>query len=86
MARATGGIQEIIADYDPSSDTGFGFLCYDKSVEAFWDAIKRAREIFQDDPACWQRLVRRAMAQDFSWAAERYEQLYAGLLPPAVAA
>ncbi|MDQ6622945.1 MAG: starch synthase, partial [Verrucomicrobiota bacterium] len=64
------------------------FLYYDKSVEAFWDAIKRAREIFQDDPACWQRLVRRAMAQDFSWeaAAERYEELYAGLLPQAVAA
>ncbi len=88
VARATGGIQEIIADYDPTGDTGFGFLYYDKSVEAFWDAIKRAREIFQDDPACWQRLVRRAMAQDFSWAAaaERYEELYAGLLPQAVAA
>ena len=48
IARATGGIHEIIEDYDPWSDTGYGFLYYDASAEAFWDAIKRAREIFHD--------------------------------------
>ena len=47
-ARATGGIQEIIEDYDPSTDRGYGFLCYEYSSEAFWDAIKRAREIYRD--------------------------------------
>lgn len=81
VARATGGIQEIIEDYDPSTDSGFGFLCYDTSADAFWDAIKRAREIFHDDPPCWTRLVRRAMTQEFSWAtaAQKYENLYAQL-------
>src|SRR5438477_8036028 len=75
VARATGGIQEIITDHDPTTDTGYGFLCYDYSTEAFWDAIKRAREIFRDRLLrgklmdCW-------MARKFSWAtaAERYEQ------------
>ena len=78
IARATGGIQEIIEDYDPWSDTGYGFLYYDASAEAFWDAIKRTREIFYD-PAIWMKLVERAMMQNFSWekAAERYEQIYA---------
>lgn len=82
VARATGGIREIIEDYDPTSDRGYGFLYYDPSPDAFWDAIKRARELFHDGPV-WQALVRRAMAQDFSWsaAAERYEDLYAQLLP-----
>src|SRR5207247_2592379 len=36
VARATGGIQEIIEDYDPAADSGYGFLCYEYSTEAFW--------------------------------------------------
>jgi starch synthase len=77
VARATGGIQEIIEDYDPWSDTGYGFLCYEYSTEAFWDAIKRSREIFRDREL-WGKLMDRAMARNFSWAtaAERYEKLY----------
>lgn len=87
VARATGGIQEIIEDHDPSEDRGYGFLYFDSSAEAFWDAIKRAREIFHDDPDCWQRLVRRAMAQDFSWetAAAQYEAVYDSLVVLAAA-
>ncbi len=87
VARATGGIQEIIEDYDPTTDSGYGFLYYDPSAEAFWDAIKRAREIFHDDPVCWQRLMQRAMAQDFSWetAAEQYEAVYNSLTLEAAA-
>src|SRR5437764_8475250 len=77
VARATGGIQEIIEDYDPTTDSGYGFLCYEYSTEAFWDAIKRAREIFRDREL-WGKLMKRAMPRDFSWAvaAQRYEQLY----------
>lgn len=80
VARATGGIQEIIEDYDPSMDAGFGFLCYEKTPDAFWDSIKRAREIFHDQQT-WTTLMERAMARDFSWseAAGRYESLYAEL-------
>src|SRR5438045_3694079 len=48
VARVTGGIQEIIEDYDPSTDSGYGFLCYEYSSDAFWDAMKRARQIFCD--------------------------------------
>jgi starch synthase len=80
VARATGGIQEIIEDYDPSLDAGFGFLCYEKTPDAFWDSIKRAREVF-GERATWTILMERAMAGDFSWseAAARYENLYAEL-------
>jgi len=81
VARATGGIQEIIEDYDPASDSGYGFLCYEYSVEAFWDAIKRAREIFLDH-GVWMKLMARAMRRDFSWAkaAQGYEEVYAELV------
>jgi starch synthase len=86
VARATGGIQEIIEDYDPSMDAGFGFLCYEKTPDAFWDSIKRAREVFFDKPT-WTTLMERAMARDFSWeiAAERYESIYEQLTLKAVA-
>jgi starch synthase len=78
VARATGGIQEIIEDYDPALSIGYGFLCYENTPDAFWDSIKFAREIFHDR-ALWATLMERAMSRDFSWeaVAERYEALYA---------
>jgi starch synthase len=81
VACATGGIQEIIEDYDPANDSGYGFLCYKYSTEAFWDAIKRARETFRDREL-WERLRERAMTRNFSWAtaAQRYERLYLELV------
>ena len=81
IARATGGIQEIIEDYDPTVDRGYGFLFYEYSSEAFWDAIKRAREIFRNREL-WLQLMDRAMARNFSWesAAERYERIYSELV------
>ncbi|HEY2125501.1 MAG TPA: glycogen synthase [Chthoniobacterales bacterium] len=80
VARATGGVQEIIEDYDPTMDRGYGFLCYEHSSEAFWDAIKRARGTFRDRKL-WSLLMERAMARDFSWekAAASYEAIYAEL-------
>jgi len=44
----TGGIQEIIEDYDRQRTAAMVFLCYEYSSDAFWDAIKRARQIFRD--------------------------------------
>jgi starch synthase len=81
VACATGGIQEIIEDFDPATDSGYGFLCYEYSTAAFWDAIKRAREIFHDRET-WKTLMVRAMARNFSWkaSARRYEELYAELI------
>src|SRR4029450_14106464 len=66
VARATGGIQEIIEDYEPVMDRGYGFLCYEYSNDAFWDAIKRAREGFAGRNV-WTKLMKRAMARNFSW-------------------
>ncbi len=81
VARATGGMHEIIEDFDPASDSGYGFLCYEYSSEAFWDAIKRARQIF-GDRNLWTKLMKRAMARNFSWdaSARRYEALYTELI------
>ena len=81
VACVTGGIQEIIEAYDPTTDSGYGFLCYEYSSEAFWDGIKRARQIFRDR-RLWTKLMKRAMACNFSWdtSAHRYEALYRELV------
>lgn len=81
IARATGGLYQIIQDYDPTNNTGTGFLFFDYNPEAFWDAIVRTKRLYQNREV-WKTLVTRAMAADFSWAkaVERYEALYAQLL------
>ena len=64
IARATRGVEQIIVDYDPSTDTGYGFLFYEYGSEPLWDTIKRAKEVFADR-AEWERLMRRAMRSIF---------------------
>ncbi len=83
IARATGGLFEIVQDIDPTTGGGNGFLFFDSSPEAFWDAIVRAKKHFQDREA-WRQLLDRAMHVDFSWpqAAQRYEAVFQRLLKP----
>src|SRR5258708_40212399 len=73
IARATGGLHQIVQDYDPTSESGTGFLFFDYTPEALWDAIVRALGYFADGPQ-WKALVQRAMAADFAWtkAVTRY--------------
>ncbi len=77
VAHATGGLHQIIRDDDPATP-GTGFLFFEETPEAFWDALARARAAFED-AAHWAALRARAMEADFSWstAAARYEQVYA---------
>jgi starch synthase len=80
IARASGGLYQILTDYDPSMESGNAFLFYEYSQEALWDSIGRAKRHFADAEE-WQRLTRRGMECEFSWAgaAEEYEKVYAGV-------
>jgi starch synthase len=81
IAHATGGLFESIQDYDPTNESGHGFLFYNYSPEGFWDAIMRVRSCFSDTEK-WKRLQLRAMACDFSWSAAmpKYEEIYERVL------
>ena len=80
IARATGGLYQIVQDYDPVQDAGNGLVFYDYQTEALWDAIGRAKRLFADS-AAWTGLVQRAMQTDFSWSSAvlRFEEIYARL-------
>jgi starch synthase len=83
IARASGGLHQILTDYDPATGAGNAFLFYEYAGEALWDSIGRAKRHFADAEA-WQRLARQAMECDFSWAgaAEEYEKIYEELVGP----
>ena len=87
LARAAGGLHQIIQDYDPTTGSGNGFLFFDYSPEALWDTIGRAKRFFsnKDD---WQALMHRAMACDFSWpaGAAEYEKVYGRIVAEGAAA
>ena len=77
VARISGGLFQIIQDNDPTTCTGNGFVFFDDTAEALWDAIGRAKKAFAN-PEVWKPLMLRAMNSDFSWpaSAARYEKVY----------
>lgn len=77
IARACGGLYQVIQDYDPTTGAGNGFLFFDYSDQAFWDAIKRAKRLFENAGE-WKSLVQVAMAGNFSWkkSAQEYGKIY----------
>ncbi|MCX8116717.1 MAG: glycogen synthase GlgA [Desulfobacterota bacterium] len=77
VVRATGGLDDTITPYDPATGTGNGFKFKNYHAKEFFDQIKIALSFFHQ-PEHWRRLVRNAMASDFSWqrSAEAYLELY----------
>ncbi|UCF10566.1 MAG: glycogen synthase [Candidatus Bipolaricaulota bacterium] len=78
VVRATGGLRDTVHPYDSATDDGNGFLFEQPTPEAFLDAVRRAVDLFTQDPEAWDRLRRRGMAQDLSWdaSAVAYRKLY----------
>jgi starch synthase len=77
IVRAVGGLDETVSDYDEVSGGGTGFKFSDYSPEALMGAIKRALRVYTGKES-WSKLMREAMAQDFSWqsSAVKYARLY----------
>lgn len=81
IARASGGLRQLVEDYDPDTGAGTGFVFYDFTADALVDAVRRAEDVWQSPPA-WKNLLGRAMSMDCSWdaAADRHEKLYRSLV------
>jgi len=81
VVRETGGLADTVDNYHATRKTGNGFVFKKSQPGQMLKAIRRALKVYGDGKA-WQELMKRAMRMDFSWdrAAERYEQVYAGLI------
>lgn len=84
LVRRTGGLADSVEPFargaSVEEDRGTGFLFDAFEPGALARALDDARTLFRE-PRRWQALMRRGMAQDFSWQAEgaRYEELYRAL-------
>jgi starch synthase len=78
IVRATGGLEDTIVDFDARSRSGTGFKFARYDAAALGEAWRRALAAYRS--ADFPSLMKRAMAQDFSWqrAAEAYTRLYVG--------
>ncbi len=80
VVRATGGLDDTVEDFSPSTlrGTGFKFRNYDSGD--LLKAVTRAVRVFRND-AAWRALMKNGMTKDFSWesSARKYVHLYRSL-------
>ncbi len=82
IVRETGGLKDTIIPYNQYADEGNGFSFANYNAHEMLATIERAVRYYFDDKAMWGRMMRRGMAEDFSWqhSAGEYEALYQKLL------
>ena len=81
IVRNTGGLADSVQHFDPSTGHGTGCVFNDYDAPAVRWAVDTVLGWYQDSNG-WQKLMRNAMAKDFSWQRQiaQYESLYAGML------
>jgi len=77
LVRATGGLDDTVEQFDPSTGTGTGFKFGPYDAGALLEKIREAL-YFYGRPDEWQTIQRNGMLVDNSWeaAAKKYVQLY----------
>lgn len=77
VVHATGGLVDTIIDVTKDDQKGTGFMFEEYSADALFGALKNALQVFSNQKA-WQKIMRTAMKQDFSWdkSARRYLDMY----------
>ena len=78
VVRATGGLDDTIQDWDPSTGQGTGFKFASLQPEDFLARIRDAMALYRTDQAAWRKLMLNGMGRDFSWSkpAQEYVALY----------
>ncbi len=77
IVRRTGGLNDIITDFDPNSRRGNGFSFTRKSAWSLYGVIMTALTVYKNT-SLWNRLVKNGLLSDFSWdhSAREYEKWY----------
>ncbi|MBQ9321562.1 MAG: glycogen synthase GlgA [Eubacterium sp.] len=82
IVRETGGLKDTVEPYNEYEGTGTGFSFANYNAHEMLGSIRYAERIYYDKKREWNKMVDRAMAQDFSWktSALQYQELYDWLL------
>lgn len=81
LVRRTGGLNDIIVDFDPITKVGNGFSFSNNDPWDFFAALIQALTIYKQ-PHLWKKLVHNGMAYDFPWkySALLYNDLYKNVI------
>ena len=81
VGRATGGLNDTIAQFDAKTGKGNGFKFGPFEPPAFLASIQQALDLFKK-PEAWARLMANGMDSNFSWdsSAGKYLELYHSLV------
>jgi starch synthase len=81
IVRKTGGLADTVQIYDPATGQGTGVVFEHFTAEGLRWGLETALELYGKRKA-WRRLVRNAMAQNFSWERQgaEYVRLYRRLI------
>ncbi|HWY79761.1 MAG TPA: glycogen/starch synthase [Candidatus Sulfotelmatobacter sp.] len=81
LVRRTGGLNDIVVDFDPINKTGNGFSFEGNDPWELFATIIEALTIYKQ-PHYWRKLIHNGMSYDFSWkySAALYEDLYKNVL------
>lgn len=82
IVRETGGLKDTVQPYNEYEGTGTGFSFANYNAHEMLHTINYAKDIYYRRKREWNKLVDRAMAQDYSWAssASKYQELYDWLI------
>lgn len=77
IIRRTGGLNDIVEDFDPGTAMGNGFSFTSKRAWELFAAIIRAITIFEQ-PKLWDKLVKNCLKANYSWerSAKEYSKWY----------
>ena len=78
IVRETGGLKDTVEPYNEYDKTGTGFSFSNYNAHEMMATVRYAERIYYDKKRDWNKMVERAMSQDFSWgnSAKQYEALY----------
>lgn len=80
IVRATGGLKDIVKDFNPDSGEGNGISFNDYNVESLVGAIYRAINYYKE--GSHQKIIENGIGIDYSWgkAAEEYAEIYKSVI------
>lgn len=81
IVRATGGLDDVIEDYNPKTGKGNGFKFNEYSSKELIHSIKKALKVHFNRSE-WEKIIRNGLKNDYSWekSAIEYDKLYKQIL------
>jgi len=78
LVRATGGLDDTIANFNPATLEGTGFKFYDATPDALIGTMAWAVDTWYHNKEGWMKMMHAAMLQHFGWddAARTYVDIY----------